>query len=63
MPISRGGSRRDGQGRATFSQGPFNARAHADKHHVALPLAHVIAGHPVRVIVDLAKELKVELSS
>ena len=36
------------------------ARGMAEQHHVALR-THVIAGHPVRVIVDLAKELKVEL--
>jgi nucleotide-binding universal stress UspA family protein len=36
------------------------ARAMAEQHHVALH-THVIAGHPVRVIVEPAKELKVEL--
>src|SRR6267142_4560765 len=36
------------------------SRAMAEQHHVALR-THVIAGHPVRVIVELAKELEVEL--
>ena len=36
------------------------ARAMADESHVKLH-THVIAGHPVRDIVELAKELKVEL--
>jgi nucleotide-binding universal stress UspA family protein len=36
------------------------ARSMAEESHVKLH-AHVIAGHPVRVIVELAKELKVEL--
>jgi nucleotide-binding universal stress UspA family protein len=36
------------------------ARAMAEQHHVKLD-THVIAGHPVRDIVELAKELKVEL--
>jgi nucleotide-binding universal stress UspA family protein len=36
------------------------ARSMAEESHVKLH-THVIAGHPVRVIVELAKELKVEL--
>ncbi len=36
------------------------ARSMADESHVKLH-THVIAGHPVRVIVELAKELKVDL--
>ena len=36
------------------------ARAMAEESHVKLD-THVIAGHPVRDIVELAKELKVEL--
>jgi nucleotide-binding universal stress UspA family protein len=36
------------------------ARGMAEDSHVRLD-THVIAGHPVRVIVELAKELKVEL--
>ena len=36
------------------------ARAMAEDSHVKL-YTHVIAGHPVRDIVELAKELKVEL--
>ncbi len=36
------------------------ARAMAEQHHVKLN-THVIAGHPVRDIVELAKELEVEL--
>jgi nucleotide-binding universal stress UspA family protein len=36
------------------------ARGMADESHVKLD-THVIAGHPVRDIVELAKELKVEL--
>ncbi|TMK50367.1 MAG: universal stress protein [Alphaproteobacteria bacterium] len=36
------------------------ARAKADENHVKLH-THVIAGHPVRDIVDLAQDLKVEL--
>jgi nucleotide-binding universal stress UspA family protein len=36
------------------------ARTVAEQHHVKLN-THVIAGHPVRDIVELAKELKVEL--
>jgi nucleotide-binding universal stress UspA family protein len=36
------------------------ARSMAEESHVRLD-THVIAGHPVRVIVELAKELKVEL--
>jgi nucleotide-binding universal stress UspA family protein len=36
------------------------ARAMAEDSHVKLD-THVIAGHPVRDIVELAKELKVEL--
>jgi nucleotide-binding universal stress UspA family protein len=35
-------------------------RSMAEESHVKLH-THVIAGHPVRVIVELAKELKVEL--
>ena len=36
------------------------ARSMAEESHVKLH-THVIAGHPVRVIVELAEELKVEL--
>ena len=36
------------------------ARSMADESHVKLH-THVIAGHPVQVIVELAKELKVDL--
>jgi nucleotide-binding universal stress UspA family protein len=36
------------------------SRAMAEQHHVKLN-THVIAGHPVRDIVELAKELEVEL--
>jgi nucleotide-binding universal stress UspA family protein len=36
------------------------ARSMAEESHVRLD-THVIAGHPVRVIVEFAKELKVEL--
>src|ERR1700719_4451898 len=36
------------------------ARSMAEESYVALH-THVIAGHPVRVIVELAKELEVEL--
>ncbi len=36
------------------------ARAMAEQHHVKLH-THVLAGHPVRDIVELAAELKVEL--
>ena len=36
------------------------ARSMAEESHVKLH-THVIAGHPVRVIVELAKELKVDL--
>jgi nucleotide-binding universal stress UspA family protein len=36
------------------------ARSMAEESHVKLD-THVIAGHPVRVIVELAKELKAEL--
>jgi nucleotide-binding universal stress UspA family protein len=36
------------------------ARSMAEESHVKLH-THVIAGHPVRVIVELAKELQVEL--
>jgi nucleotide-binding universal stress UspA family protein len=36
------------------------ARSMAEESHIKLH-THVIAGHPVRVIVELAKELKVEL--
>ena len=36
------------------------ARAKADENHVKLH-THVIAGHPVRDIVDLAREIKAEL--
>jgi nucleotide-binding universal stress UspA family protein len=36
------------------------ARSMAEESHVKLH-THVIAGHPVRVIIELAKELKVEL--
>jgi nucleotide-binding universal stress UspA family protein len=36
------------------------ARSMAEESHVKLH-THVVAGHPVRVIVELAKELKVEL--
>jgi nucleotide-binding universal stress UspA family protein len=36
------------------------ARSMAEEGHVKLH-THVIAGHPVRVIIELAKELKVDL--
>jgi nucleotide-binding universal stress UspA family protein len=36
------------------------ARAMAEQYHVKLD-THVVAGHPVRDIVELAKELEVEL--
>jgi nucleotide-binding universal stress UspA family protein len=36
------------------------ARAKAEENHIKLHI-HVIAGHPVRDIVELAKELKAEL--
>ena len=36
------------------------ARARAEENHIKLH-THVIAGHPVRDIVDLAREIKAEL--
>ena len=47
--------------RTIFARGRLQrAREMAEEKHVKLS-THVIAGHPVRHIVELAKELKVDL--